>query len=199
MVEDLLSLLFDDGFVLVADHLFFLLEIGHYLLEGLLQDSNLVFVLVDLLVLKFLAFDVFLLGALVDVDVSFEALVGLAQLPDLFFVVFDAVSLADSLLVELLVVQVDPLLDFLDVFLRILRRLTFEAFKALVEVLLLLLLLPCHLDLVVVFELGDLVLQILALGAPLKHLDFKYVHLPEDLLHRLDVLAKFVDLNVALL
>lgn len=50
--------------------------------------------------------------------------------------------LRNSLLVQLLIVQVDPLLDFLDVFLGVLSGLTLEAFQALVKVLLLFLLLP---------------------------------------------------------
>jgi hypothetical protein len=106
--------------------------------------------------------------------------------------------LRNSFLVQLLIVQVDPLLDFLDVFLGVLSGLTLETFQALVKVLLLFLLLPCHLDLIVILYFGDFVLQVLALGAPLEHLDFKYVHLAKDLLHRLDVLSKLVNLYVTL-
>ena len=198
LVKNLLPLLFDNSFVLVPHHLLLLLEIPNNLLQRLLQNTDLVLVQANLPVLQLLPLDVLLLSTLVYVYVPFKPLIKFSQLFDFFLVIIDAVSLAHCFLLQLLVVQVDPLLDFLDVLFGVLGRLALEALQALVEVLLLFLLLASQLDLVVVFDLGYLVLQVGALGAPLEHLDFKYVHLSEDLLHRFDVFTQLVNLDVTL-
>jgi len=74
-----------------------------------------------------------------------------------------------------------------------------ESIQAFVVLSLDLLLHFCHLYLVVVFHFRYFLLKVSALGAPLEDLDFENAHFSENFLGRLDVLLRFVDLDIALL
>lgn len=72
-IQNLLPLFFDDRFMLKPDHFLLFFEIADNLLQRFLQNLDFLFRLLDFAVLLVLSADVFLLGALVDIYVSFQS------------------------------------------------------------------------------------------------------------------------------
>jgi len=98
-IQDLLALLLNNRLVLETNHFLFLFEIAHDLLERLLENRNLRFVLLNFLVLSVLAAHILLLSALVDVNVALQLGVHILKLRNFLLVVVDACALGNGLLV----------------------------------------------------------------------------------------------------
>ena len=96
-INDLLTLLLDNGLVLVPDHFFLFLEVTHDLSQRFLQNLNLVLVRLDLVCLIASALLVLLLSPSIDSDVTFDFAVCFLLLLDFFLVFLELVALRDSL------------------------------------------------------------------------------------------------------
>ena len=96
-VDDLFTLLLDDGLVLVPDHLFLFFEISDNLRQTLLKNLNLVLVGLDPISLHGGSLCVLLLGTLVDRNISLDFTIRLPLATDLFLMLFELVTLADCL------------------------------------------------------------------------------------------------------
>ena len=101
----------DDLLVLITDELLLLLEVLHYLPEGLLQDLNLSLQRFDLLLLLFASLVILIDGAELEHVGALGLLVLLEQPLLLPLLVVQVVPLRHRLLRQLLVLQVDVLLD----------------------------------------------------------------------------------------
>jgi len=75
--------------MLEANHFFLFFKVTNDLLKRLFKNGNLLLVRLNLFVLLILSANVFLFGALIDVDVTFEVFIEVFQMGNLFFVVFD--------------------------------------------------------------------------------------------------------------
>jgi len=104
-------LIADDLLVLITDELLLLLEVLHYLPEGLLQDLNLSLQRFDLLLLLFASLVILIDGAELEHVGALGLLVLLEQTLLLPLLVVQVVPLRHRLLRQLLVLQVDVLLD----------------------------------------------------------------------------------------
>ena len=102
--------------MLVFNHLFFLFEVAHNLLETLFKYLNLFLVLLSPFLLQLLAPDVLLLCAAVNVDISFEVFIHLFQVSNLSLVIVDRIPLSDRFLSQLRIFKVDVFLNLLDVY-----------------------------------------------------------------------------------
>ena len=96
-VDDLFSLLLNDGLVLIAHHFFLLLKVGDDLSKRLFQDLDLVFVRLNLTGLHLGALLVLLFSACIDSNVSLDLLVNLLLSLNLLLVLFQFVTLRDCL------------------------------------------------------------------------------------------------------
>ena len=101
--------------MLVFNHLFFLFEVAHNLLETLFKYLNLFLVLLSPFLLQLLAPDVLLLCAAVNVDISLEVFIHLFQVSNLSLVIVDRIPLSDRFLSQLRIFKVDVFLNLLDV------------------------------------------------------------------------------------
>ena len=112
-VDDLFTLLLDDGLVLVPDHLLLFFEISDNLRQTLLKNLNFVLVGLDPIGLHGGSLCVLLLSTLVDRNISLDFTIRLPLATDLFLMLFELITLADRLKGEALVFIMNLTLDCL--------------------------------------------------------------------------------------
>lgn len=192
-------MLINDRLMLAPNHIFLFLKIAHYLLQRLLKNPDLSFVVIDLLSLMILPPLVLLLGPLIDIDVSLQIHIDVSQLLDILLVEVNVAPLCDCQLIELLIFKVDVLLDFDYVAGRFLVSALFELLDTVFVLGLDSLPILRHLNLVVVLHFVDLVLKRHALSIPFEQLAFVNAHLFENILQTHVLLLLLLNLNITLL